>query len=623
MHANCNLLGMMSSLNEVYFRLFFCIFRTMTHGLEVLHRLCTEGIFPQIIITILWCLNFHEFALTCLMYEMIYPNDRPLHTWLKGQPKSKSLGSAIYRLKKNSWQPALTNQRLFTSKILDEYTGKRFYDFCCELKRTYSSEFVFNMTDNGRFSTYKEWGLVDRLLYPITGLVFGRSQNGDFEFGVFNYNPIFDYLAVTAKDHRSFTMAIFAYGKTKNEGPKLRYHFTECKSDCQWLSINWSQDGRYLFAVSYVCGKCIPYVFYLNDNDNIVKLDTTCVPVGNGNNQTVNTWCSRLGGFLWSAFEYLLFVRIDGKAGTFCINTLKGPTNIIKSILSSEKFVIMANSSKVSSKSRVGWIRTCEEDHGLRCNLPHNNFHWTGFDRKQVYNSDNNSCTLTTNGRFLDLAYDDATQRILFCILPLAGCRIGDAKNPCYLKGSTNSLECVARNEPKFVCQHKANSRRFFMHSADDLSEDERVLLIGELQTTSKTFPEFFKYTCNKVKLDLNQFKGFERLSNDFTWSTSIIACFTDDIIIVTSRLHNCEITVFRKHKCTSIRPFHSVEGPYLRHRSKPYYIKKKWWLSQHSTIEIRFLVESSNYILTEEYPANELESEYTELKVLKYLESE
>ena len=591
----------------------------MISGLELLHRLCTEGIFPELVVTILWCLNFHEFALACLMYEVLYPCDPPLHTWYKNQPTRKNLSSAIYRLKKYRWLPALENQTFFTAKILDEYSGKRFYDFCCELKRTYSTEFTFNETDNGLISTYK-WGLVDRLMYPITGLIGDRSPNGKFEFGMFRFNPVLDYLAVTARDNRSFTMAIFAFGKTKNCGPKLRYHFTECESNCQWLSVDWSQDGRYLLAVSYICGKCLPNVFYIDDNGNIIKLDTTCVPVGNGNNQMATTWCSQLGGFLWSAFEYLLFVKIDGRAGTFCINTLKGPAEIIKSILTSEKFITMANSSR-PSQSRVGWIHKCKENHGRHCNVGHNNVHWTTFDRTHVYADD--SCTLTTNGRFLDLAYDQISQRLLFCIAPLAGCRIGDDRNPCYIRGTTNSLECAHRNDMPFVCQHKTGFGYSFMYSSDNLPEEERFLLIGEIQTTSRVWPEFFKYTCNKVKLDLSQLKNFEKLKNEFTWSSSVIACFTDDIVIVTSRLHNCEITVFRKHKCSSIRPFHSIEGPHLRHRSKPYYIKKKWWLTQYSTIEIRYIVESSKFILSEDYPADDSESSYTESKMLRYLESE
>lgn len=591
----------------------------MTKGLEVVHRLSTEGCFPHLMVAVLISLDFQSLALASLMFEMVYAPTRSLHSWLEHSPPGKGLEKTFYGFAKNSLSKtaAFRGQRFYFSKILSEYTASRFYTLCQELRWTYAQEFVFTTADNGRLTAKHKWGLVDRIYYPMIGLLKTPSAVGLFDVCSVHFNPVADYLAVCIRDFQSFTFAVFRFGSEKGCSGKLSHHFTGCARLSQWVDLNWSADGRYLLAVEYMADeKCRPHLLYIGHDSSVVRLKFGAdMPNGKSRNQSAKCWCPILGGFFWLGNDgHPYFVKVDGERGTSKIGALSGSPKVIESIRSSSKIITLSDPS-LQSGSRIGWISNCDEDHGeCNCNTGHDNIYWTHFDLFEIFLRPE-SCTLTCSGLVLDLIYDEPTKRLIFASIPVSGCKIGPANETIYLTGRYGQLECIEKGASKFNCPNLTYP--LLVHEVLQRS-DERFLLVSEFQTGPLLPREFSKYHSNRAELGCYRFKELARRYAGASWSKWILSSVTDDIVIVANKTLNCEITVFRNQKCTSVRDYHSTEGPYFRHRSKPYFIKKKWWISNNSIIDVCYVTGSSTYLLSHRMEASFLESEYTQVRELK-----
>lgn len=587
--------------------------------MEIVNRLVTEGNYPCIILAILAHLDLCQFALAELLYEQLFTPEKPLHSWLQFAAEKKGLFRLFYQYDKHpvTGVPALARQQFYFSKILTEYTSARFFNLCQELIWTFTKEFQFNSTDNGKMISNR-WGLVDRLFYPLGNAVGGYSPVGSVEYSTFLFNPRFDFLAVTAKDYLSHTMAIFAFGKNKGTLNKIQYHFTKCGRTAEWLDIGWSGNGRYLLAVEYLPNDvCVPHVFFATDQGTIVALDTGgSIPHGNSKHQTAKTWCERYKGFVWSGVDSeLYFISIDGPTLSFSITKLSGSEEFKNAIKKASKIITLSERTGRCA-TRIAWIRKCLEDHGeCDCNDGHDLIQYVTFDLNGIRESGKDSSTIITNGNVLDLTYDMWAMRLVFAVVALPGCKLGAKSHDIfYVNGKNGVLNCWERESLQYNCPNKRIPGPF---SPREVNPQERKMLIGDIQVFGPPPPEYYSFNSNIVVLGQYQYNTMCSLYNNKPWLKWILTSTTDDLILLSGKNMGCEIVVFRKHKAWSVKAYNAAEGPHFRHRTKPYYIKKKWWISRTPIIEIYYVSGSSTYLLSHYYPATHLETEYTESRLL------
>lgn len=590
--------------------------REFTKGLSLLHRLASEGCYPIVLACVLSLLSLQELARAVLVYGLLYPGDSPLQSWLSGRTLGR-MAKAVFdgTFFKHNYNPRFKNAlRLDYGRAIHEYRGARFHDLVEEVRLTYGLQFAYDDEwENGQADTGHEGGLVDRLTYPRCGSPSGEP----FEFTSLRYNPKYDFLVAVAKDYRSFTLAVFAFGKTKGPGPKLRYHYTDCRKQITWLTANWSDDGRYLLAMEYASRcDCRPLLFALEETGEVRQLVLpSYIPQSSGASGSV--WCSNLSGFLWPGWDKsVYFIGVDRPTQAVTLTRLEGPRHVLRSIARGDSLTVMSVSS--SPRSRVGWVTRCDEKHGrINCNAGHDNIHWTTFDRTRVY-SDRDSCTFSASGKILDLVYDRPTERIVFCAVPMVGCRVGeeggDRTTTCQIGDVVvGDLDCVHKRQV-FKCTHKRTLGSSILYSWIDIHDDDKLMHIVEMcivppslgaaAAAAAAGRPILNYNCHKVPLDDYEFSGYEKLLHQFPWTKLIITCVTDHLIVLDSKKHNCQITAIRGHKCCHIGPFFGGDapaGPYIRHRSRPYFTKLKSWRPNTSVIDVRYFQPCSDYLLSDD----------------------
>jgi len=586
------------------------------------NRLITEGNYPNVILVILSYLDLYQLALAGLLHDRLFTPDRPLHAWYKCTTEKKGLAKQFYDYERHpvTRVPAFTRQQFYFSKILDAYSASRFFNLCQELIWTFTKEFRFTPTDNGKMIPNR-WGLVDRLFLPLGNVTGSYNPVGSVEYLTFLFNPRYDYLVVTARDYQSYTMTVFAFGKNKGALGKIQYHFSGCGRQTVWLDVGWSGNGKYLLLVEYLVEeKCRAHVFYITDSGTIVRLDVgNHVPTGRTKGQTAKTWCERLKGFVWLGFDSeTYFISVDGQVGVVSVTRLAAIDEVKTSIGRATKIVTMSEKSG-KCLTRLAWIGKCLEDHGeCDCNDGHDCIHTTAFDLSGLRQSAKESSTLLTNGSVVDLTYDLHSMRLIFAVVALPGCKLGPKNHDIfYINGKNGVLKCWQQSELKYNCQ---NTGPFL---PKEVPPPEQKMLIGDLQIFLPQSEEFHNFNGNVISLAQYVYTTMCKLSNCPPWYKWILTSVTDDIILSSGKNLCCEIVTFRKHKAWSVKAYQDAEGPHFRHRTKPYYIKKKWWVSRSPIIEIYYHVGSSSYLLSDYYPATHLETEYTEVRPLVLKEAQ